>query len=1390
MKNIFYTIIALLLSVSAIKAQDTSGTDFWVTFGYNPQGGKSEPALQIRIVSGDNPTTGNIYFTHLGTSLSINIPPQDVMTYTLTGDEIEAALNIEEGQSNFSVHITTDHPVMAYVMNQNNKSTDATNLLPVTVLGTDYYHISYMPYSPYLDAYAVIATDNNTTVFHNGTPLATLNTGQLYYKISTSDMTGVRITSNKPIAFIAMNQGPQIPEGYGFPDCLMQQLAPIETWGKTFFVPVTIKGNDVVRIVASQNSTNITTLTGGTIRSASGSQMSLNNLQAGQFVEIDILLSSNGCYIEADKPVGVCTYMTVPEYIIGGGSLGDPSQCWISGIAQSVSKALVSAFVPAGYNTEIDSHYALIITPTATKNNTLVSIGGAPPVPLSGGVWHDNATAGMSFYDMLFPTNNLNIPYTFTNDNGLVIMCYGLGDYESYYYLASSAMRNLSAAFTANGIPYSLMSGHFFCEDEINFIANVEGINPNPGSLNWYIDNVHQPALTDQLTWSQTFPIGNYAIKMTVLFEDETTEVYEGVLNIILCDECLELYATGVFSDGFFELEWQWLPPAPTGDYTFTLYQWDEILGYWQTVSTNCDKTIKVLNVYPNIAGSNTLQEWMNDPEIGFGKIIVTPVTITNFNANPDLYLKNGGEYIHDVVMFGSWDDNNGTDLTPASAAAVETFLNSGRGVLFGHDTQHWNKNFASLAHYINMDILENNVGYFRGSERIKVVNNGFLLKYPHHIPYGDTLDIPCTHTSGQFAKGIVWMNFPEPQQGPCFHAPIIELPNGGTNDFYLTTWNNAAMIQTGHSSGESTFDERKVIANTLWYLSQLTTETSAKICSAPDLAAPDTPTVNRLNCNQIEIQSKDNGSLYRFYVKATNVINYADTCISNVLEVINKSGLKGFYILEDNNPAGIPEASNPATVFMAAIDDEWITYLVQSMTKYIHIQAIDSVGNLSEVVTLEPLEECNCDPIPDFIVLQPREGGVMFIWNEPENPDFIGIRIIRDGVIIASLVKPPTFSYTDYVSVGAHYYCLIGLYNHPDCMESTVCHLIDVYEQCDPVIEVSATVIGADKVQISWMMPFEDLGFVDYALYCDNILLINTNQTLYIHEGVTLGEHIYSVVANYQKPTEDCTESEPVYSEPVFIETCVMVENVTVTETTKEHITITWTATDDVETFNVYRDNKFIANVNETACTDSGVFSENVVYHYCVIPVYHTCQVSPTCAEAYMEPCIPFNVTNVIATGNKETKTAYIIWDYVGADATFNVFKNNILIGNTANKNYTDNIEYDFIYKYCVTPLAECLGGATSCDTVLIDTPTGITDWKTGLTIYPNPTDGELHIRYEMCDNEICDIEIYDLMGCRVMYIAHPSLRGGLGRLDVSRLPAGMYFIKIGDKTVKFVKE
>jgi len=447
-----------------------------------------------------------------------------------------------------------------------------------------------------------------------------------------------------------------------------------------------------------------------------------------------------------------------------------------------------------------------------------------------------------------------------------------------------------------------------------------------------------------------------YAQNRTV--EPETVYTYSasGLSTNLTCGI---LKLTSDNSDECVQLSWNWLDPAPTGNYSYTLYQWDEILNDWQTTSTKYDKTIKVLNVYP-IDGSDQLYEWVNDPAIGLGKIDVYAMLLSDFNASPALSLNHGSSsYYYDVVMFGSWDYNGTIDLSNNAVDAIKDFLNSGHGVLFGHDTQYDGlPNFASLSNYTNLDIRTTNPPGNRGSKNIKAIRDGYLLKYPHHISFDAILTIPYTHSTRQYANGIVWMNFPDPLVDPRPGEDNPEQINevGGTNNFYLTTWNNAAMIQTGHSNGNATDDEKKVLANTLWYLAQFTTNTTASVCSALDLAKPETPTlIQPNNCSkEIEILSYDKASAYKFYVKATN-INSIDTCFSNELEVIRKSGLSGFYVFESTiSDASDMHLQDSVHIWIAAIDNQIVTYTVSDAAKAVHVQAVDSEGNLSLVKTIQ----------------------------------------------------------------------------------------------------------------------------------------------------------------------------------------------------------------------------------------------------------------------------------------------------------------------------------------------------------------------------------------------------------------------------------------------------
>ena len=539
MKKLLYFIAVVLLSVSSLRAQDTKGTDFWLTFGNNRGNSYTVVDLQMRIVNGGMNNTVSIVFTESGATDTYPLAPQEIKTIELLSGQKQAVYNVTQGESSKSIHITTEHPVTVYALNQANVTTDASNILPVTALGTEYYHISYFPQSGLLDAYAVIATENNTKIFHNGSEVAMLDVGKVYYHTAplSTDMTGAHITANYPIAFFALCQGVYIPVGYTFSDHLFQQLAPVKTWGKEFFVPTSNLGKDIVRIVASENDTNIDQL-GGTMLYPTGGQTGYT-INAGEFIELEISLANNGCYIEADKPIGVCTYLTSSGYNPSGGS--DPSQGWLPAIEQSITNALIAPFIPNG-DTRIDSHYAIVMTPTGTETNTEVSIGGGAPGSVSGGIWRSNSDAIMSFYIM--PLDDPDASYYFTNDAGIIVMCYGIGPNESYYYLAGSSMRNLSAAFSANDVPYTEMADTLFCVNEITFTTNILN-TAEVDSMKWYKQKLsgNTPDLdyiliTDivedpPVEWTRTFRAGNYMIKLEVYHNGEPEPlVYEGELCV------------------------------------------------------------------------------------------------------------------------------------------------------------------------------------------------------------------------------------------------------------------------------------------------------------------------------------------------------------------------------------------------------------------------------------------------------------------------------------------------------------------------------------------------------------------------------------------------------------------------------------------------------------------------------------------------------------------------------------------------------------------------------------------------------------------------------------------------------------------------------------------
>ena len=193
------------------------------------------------------------------------------------------------------------------------------------------------------------------------------------------------------------------------------------------------------------------------------------------------------------------------------------------------------------------------------------------------------------------------------------------------------------------------------------------------------------------------------------------------------------------------------------------------------------------------------------------------------------------------------------------------------------------------------------------------------------------------------------------------------ELPQGLNIKYYLTTWNNTAMIQTGHSNGNSTEDERKVLANTLFYLKQLTKKTEILDNSARDLENPNKPgnistAVNEDNTTNIRFRRpEDNGSTYEYYVKG---LVGAREFTSETKSATITTGVKKYKYAVTEGSADPVEGGWREAITTGDNENLNIGEVNYTGTpKYIHIKSVDGAGNESEVYT-QKLEKPNAQEI------------------------------------------------------------------------------------------------------------------------------------------------------------------------------------------------------------------------------------------------------------------------------------------------------------------------------------------------------------------------------------------------------------------------------------------
>lgn len=400
----------------------------------------------------------------------------------------------------------------------------------------------------------------------------------------------------------------------------------------------------------------------------------------------------------------------------------------------------------------------------------------------------------------------------------------------------------------------------------------------------------------------------------------------------------------------YVKLEWNTI--GNVNEVGYQLYQ-SENGSTWNKRSANYGKPIKVLNVYfdEDERNNSWIKELQTESIIGKNQLKVNSESLSKYNENPDSYLKNSkGEYQYDVIMMIVKEEDQSNKLSQDAMEATKLFLESGRGGLFGSNA------------IINMqpefeDTLEINViksTELAAIDEVKVINNGYLMKYPIEIKDDAVLTTSSNKTVERTTtdSGTTWLEY-----------------NTVTNSEYLKTSNNIGIIQINQNP---TLDERKIITNTLYNLAQVTSDKFAYDQTIKDDQAPDAPKISvrygREDDINIEVDALDNGTEYQWYVEASNKSGVSQK--SNIVKETIVSNTAGyFYEVTDSATSTLIEkvesykdayghiGSESFDRYVASSDNSIDYETASAFTiheneseKYLHVVAVDRSNNISKV--------------------------------------------------------------------------------------------------------------------------------------------------------------------------------------------------------------------------------------------------------------------------------------------------------------------------------------------------------------------------------------------------------------------------------------------------------
>lgn len=493
MKKRLFLFVCLLVGMLSAMAQTptTQGKEFWVSYMRNGHWGSNSDYDNCRLIISAK-EDGVVTVSNERTDYSVDIPVRAGQVVMQTIPSAYAYNTSTEGRAYTGIHVTSTSVISLYIGNESHNSYDASNVLPVSALGTDYLIQTFD--SKYANgtgshandiraSFMIIATEDGTTV--EITPSTTtagnhspgqaypveLIRGQVYHVMtknnstSTSplagDFSGTRVVANKPIAVFNGNCLTAVPGGgntsTGY-DHVFEQAMPVDYWGKKFVVTSTRAPeeipqpleNDVVKVTALEDNT--------VVNSDNGKERVLFNMNAGESRTFNMDLYTEPCaYLEANNRIAVFLY-NHSHAARKDEPYGDPSMVWISPVEQTLEEVTFTTFNVQ----QVENHFVNIVCYTdycseMTLDGTNIS-GQFNPVP-------GNPDLSYVRYPISHNYHTLQCP------GGFIAHVYGIGQAEGYAYSVGSSAKILTKQlYVDEMLSTELPSGFAICQhDELHF---------------------------------------------------------------------------------------------------------------------------------------------------------------------------------------------------------------------------------------------------------------------------------------------------------------------------------------------------------------------------------------------------------------------------------------------------------------------------------------------------------------------------------------------------------------------------------------------------------------------------------------------------------------------------------------------------------------------------------------------------------------------------------------------------------------------------------------------------------------------------------------------------------------------------------------------------------